>query len=277
MSTKFFLTVSDQQKTQHRLEYRLADNPIAYQWIKKIKHISKVPLDRVYSIPNDTTESKEEIEAKISNDITILNGLVGNIYQVKNHYNQSDCNLLHAFTVSNQYKYGTEARDIFHRLHRRLHQLEMLTSPVLDNTWLPGEWGEKGGPITTMHTESPYAYYELNMRAGNIYYQWAEFGKTPYRYWQDHDIDDMDHFLANCRPHMTFRPNFSVYIKDVNYNYVDSEFELWFDQYRSAWTDRYNADKLSVYGHGGVLLATPAPDQSADYAQLYSIDTIDLA
>jgi hypothetical protein len=276
MSTKFFLTVYDQQNTQHQIEYHLADNPIAIQWLKKIKHISKVPLDRVYSIPNDHTETKQEINVKIANDIQALNDLVGKIYEVKDHYDQNDCNLLHAFTVSNQYNYGIEARDIFHRLHRQLHQLEMLTSPVLDNTWLPGEWGEKAGPITTMHAESPYPYYTLNMQAGNIYYQWAEFGKTPYRYWQDHDIDDVNNFLANCRPHMTFRPNFSVYVKDVDYNCVDPEFETWFAQYRSAWEDKYHADALSVYGHGGVLLAEPAANQFSNFAQIYSIECIDL-
>jgi hypothetical protein len=276
MSNKFFLTVEDQHNAEHRLEYRLADNPIAQQWIKKIKHIHKVPFDRVYSTPNTKIATKEEINFEISADITLLNGLVGNVCAVKDQYNQSDCNLLHAFTISNQYGHTIEVRDIFHQLHRKIHQLEMALS-LSDNSWLPCEWGEKGGPITTMHNESPYQYYQLNMLAGHIYCQWSEFGKTPYRYWKDRDLDEVDHFLANCKPHVTFRPNFSVFIKDVDYNYVDPEFEAWFARYRQAWEEKYSADKLSVYGHGGVLLAEPADNQFDDWSQLYLIKSINLA
>jgi hypothetical protein len=115
------------------------------------------------------------------------------------------------------------------------------------------------------------------MKAGNIYHQWSEFGKTPYRYWQDQDVDNVDNLLTNCKPHVTFRPNFSVFIKDVDYNnYVDPEFETWFVRYRSAWEEKYHADELSVYGHGGVLLATPADNQFGDFAQTYLIKSIDL-
>jgi len=276
MLNKFFLTVEDQHNAEHQIEYRLADNPIAQQWIKKIKHICKVPFDRVYSSPNTRIPTKEEINFEISADIKLLNDLVGNVYTVKDQYDQTDCNLLHAFTISNQYSHNIEIRNIFHHLHRKIHQLEMALSS-LGITQLPCEWGEKGGPITTTHTESPYIYYELNMRAGNIYCQWSEFGKTPYQYWKDCDLDEVDHFLANCKPHVTFRPNFSVFIKNVDYDYVDPEFETWFSQYRLAWEEKYSADKLSVYGHGGVLLAEPTDNQFDDWSQLYLIKSINLA
>jgi len=274
MLNKFFLTVEDQHRDEHRLEYHLANNPIAEKWIKKIKHISKVPFDRVYSTPNDNT-TREEINRNITVDIKLLNERIGQIYDIKEEYSQLDCNLLHSFTVKHQYNYSVDVRDIFHSLHRKIHQLERSFSST-GNNWLPCEWGEKGGPITTMHTESPYAYYELNMKAGNIYQQWSEFGKTPYQYWQDHDSNDVDHFLQNCCPHTTFRPNFSVFLQDINYNYVDAEFETWFTDYQSAWENKYHADKLSVYGHGGVLLAEPAANQFNDFSQIYSIKSIDL-
>jgi hypothetical protein len=275
MPSKFFLTVQDQQNNEYQLEYYLADNPIAEQWIKKIKHIHRVPLDRVYSTPNNTA-TKEEVNFHIAANIKLLNNSIGKVYEVKEEYNQTDCNFLHAFTVNHQYSYNIETRNIFHRLHRKIHQLEMILSSA-DKAWLTGDWGEKGGPITTTHMESPYAYYELNIKAGNIYQLMGEFGKTPYQYWKDHDIDNVDHFLANCKPHVTFRPSFSVFLKDVDYNQIDPEFEIWFARYRSAWSEKYQADELSVYGHGGVLLATPADNQFDNFAQIYSITCIDLS
>jgi hypothetical protein len=275
MTTKLFLTVQDRQGIEHRIEYCLANNPIAKQWIKKIKHIYRVPLDRTYSTPNNNTKTQQEVNFNLAADITLLNNTIGKIYDVKIEYTQSDCNLLHAFTVNNQYSHSVKTRDIFHRLHRQIHLLEMMLSSS-QQAWLPVEWGEKGGPITTSHTESPYTYYELNMRAGNIYHLWSEFGKTPYDYWKNQDIDEVEHFLANCKPHVTFRPNFSVFIKDVNYNYVDQEFETWFANYRQVWEEKYHADERSVYGHGGVLLATPAGNQFDDFSQIYSIKSVNL-
>jgi hypothetical protein len=128
MSNKFHLLVQTQDGNEHQLQYQSADNPIANEWMKKIKHISKLPLDEIYTSKNDSTVTKKLLNSNISKDIELLNNSIGKVYDVKPGYNQQDCNLLHAYTIDNQYTHPSEIRNIFHRLHRQIHLLEDMIS-----------------------------------------------------------------------------------------------------------------------------------------------------
>jgi len=272
---KLYLIIEDRNGNDHQLYYHLADNPIANEWVKKIKHASKIPLDRLYTSKNDRNIDKKEIYTAITEDIKILNNIIGQIYDLKIEYDQNDCNLLHGFTVAHQYDYDVNVRDIFHRLHRKIHLLENIFSNS-NKPWLFVEWGEKGGLLTTQYKESPYQYYDLEMLAGNIYQLWAESGKTPYTYWKNQDSDNVEHFINNCKPHTTFRPGFSLCINNITYKPYDKEFEKWFDRYRQVWQKKYNVPNIAAYEHGGVLLATPADNKFKNYSEIYTVKSIKL-
>ena len=275
MTDKLYLIVEDHDGNDQRLHYQLADNPVAGRWIKKIKHASKIPLDQFYTTKNEKNLDQKEINLAISKDIKMLNDVIGHVYDSKSEYTQEDCNLLHAFTIDHQYEHDIEIRNIFHRLHRKIHLLEKVFSNSIKDC-LDVEWGEKGGPLTTQHERSLYQYYDLKLYAGNIYHRWAEFGKTPYTYWKNKDIDDQRHFLNTCRPHMTFRPGFSLCISDITYEDFNEEFERWFDRYRRPWQEKYNLPGMAAYGHGGVLLATPKNNEYENYSELYTVKSIKL-
>ena len=275
MSNKFYLIVQAQDGNEYYLPYQLANNPIAEEWMKKLKHVSKIPLDPVYTTKNDPGLTKELLNSNISADINLLNNSLGKIYDIKSEYNQEDCNILHSYTVKHQYAQTLEIRDIFHRLHRQLHRLEgILTGNELH--WLLGEWGEAGGLVTTKHKYSPYDYYSSTMSAGNIYQRWAEFGKPPYTYWQDHDIEDIEHFLFTCKPHITFRPGFVLCIRDHIDECYNAEFEVWFKKYQKFWEEKYNAPPASAYSQGSVLLAEPLEDQTDLQSKIYTMKSIKL-
>jgi hypothetical protein len=273
MANKLYLIVEDQDGNDLQLYYRLADNPVAEEWIKKIKHVSKIPLDQFYTSKNEKIIDQKEINLVIAEDIKTLNDTVGWVYDIKSEYNQKDCNLLHAFTVAHQYDHDVKVRDIFHRLHRKIHLLENVFSNSIKHR-LDVEWGEKGGPLTTEYKQSPYQYYDLKMLAGNIYQPWAEFGKTPYTYWKNRDADNDEHFINTCKPHITFRPGFSLYINDITYEDFNEEFERWFDRYRQLWQKKYNVLDIAPYGHGGILLATPVDNKFKNYSELYTVKSI---
>jgi hypothetical protein len=273
MTNKLYLIVEDHNVNDQQLYYQLADNPIAKKWIKKIKHASKIPLDQFYTSKNEKNINQKEINLAISKDIKTLNDIIGYVYDLKLEYTQKDCNLLHAFTIDHQYEYDIKIRNIFHRLHRKIHLLENIFSNSIKNC-LDVEWGEKGGPLTTQHKQPLYQYYDLKLSAGNIYQQWAEFGKTPYTYWKNKDIDDEQHFLSTCKPHITFRPGFSLCINDITYEDFNEEFERWFDRYRQLWQKKYNVPDIASYGHGGILLATPVDNKFKNYSELYTVKSI---
>ena len=275
MPKKFHLIAQTQDGVYHQILYQLANTPMAGEWIKKIKHISKIPLDTTYTNKNDPTITKESLNSNIAKDIESLNNIIGKIYDVKSEYTQQDCNYLHSFTIKHQYNQTLETRNIIHRLHRQLHLLEDRFNVEYKQQWILADWGEAGGPLTSIHKQSPYDdYYDLNMAAGNIYHCWAEFGKTPYSYWKDQDVDDIDHFINNCKPHMTFRPGFGLCIDDHVGKSYDAKFEKWFKKYQSIWEETYNAPPISPYSMGGILLAKPL-DQF-DFSNIYTLTAIKL-
>jgi hypothetical protein len=275
MANKLYLIVEDRKGNKHKLHYQLADNPIAKEWIKKIKHASKIPLDQFYTFKNEKNIDQKEIIFAISKDLKILNDTIGWIYDIKLEYDQNDCNLLHTFTIKHQYEYNTEVRDIFHRLHRKIHLLESVLSNSFKN-WLDVDWGEKGGPLTTQHKQSPYQYYNFEILAGNIYQTYAEFGKTPYVYWKNKDADNKIDFFNTCKPHKTFRPGFSLCVYDVTCESFNEEFEKWFDRYREDWKKKYAVPDISAYSHGGILLALPENNEFKNYSEIYTVTSIKL-
>lgn len=276
MSPKFYLTIQTHDGNNYQIQYQLDENPISLEWFKKIKHIWRVPLDQVYTTVNDNTTTSADLNKIISTYILELNESIGKVYDIKEEYTQTDCNVLHSFTVKDQYHHPVEIRNIFHKLHRKIHHLELLLSNQGVNQYsLAADWGEKAGPLTTKHKQSLYQHYTLEMLAGNIYHVWVEFGKTPYEYWKNQDDPKVNHFIDNCKPHTTFRPGFSLCTKDKTFDPVDEDFESWFDDYRDAWQKTYNADPMSAYSQGGVQLARPV-DNQFDYATAYKIISIDL-
>jgi hypothetical protein len=287
MSQRLHLIVRDQNNNNHRINYQLADNPIASAWIKKIKHLSRVPLDPGYTASNvggiiySTTMDRNsanltQTHQAISYELQALNQTLGHLHDVKTVYDQTDCNVLHALTISEQYRHSdASTRNMFHRLHRHIHQLEKLMFSHDGKNSIHVDWGEKAGPLTSTHTVSPYRYYELSMMAGCIYQQWAEFGKTPYRYWQDRDKEDKAHFFNNCLPHTTFRPGFDLFIRDQTQT-IDPAFEQWFDRYRTAWHRKHDVPAMAAYGRGGVPLARPMEDTFSQYTKIHTVLSIQI-
>jgi hypothetical protein len=117
-------------------------------------------------------------------------------------------------------------------------------------------WGEKEGLLTNKFKEPPYPYYESQVTAGNLYTMWNEFGKTPYVYWTNQDLNNPIHFMANCRSHQTFRAQFILCVRSYNCPEFHPDFYTWFDQYRIIWEAEHGIGWTPTYDQGGVLLAT---------------------
>lgn len=253
MVSKVKITVQDFKKQSHIIEYVLSNNPIAYTWYRKIYHLHRVPLSKQYT----SVRHKEpiiQINAQITNYLLQLKETVGLNYTIKESYDQTDCNRLHSITLSTQYNYSPEVREIFHTMHRAIHKLEHHILNIVDNSIHIG-WGENEGPVESKFELLPYQWYE-NVQVGNIYLSWSEFGKTPYQYWKNHEIDNQEHFFKTCKPHKTFRALFALILEEHKQQFSDG-FDQWFDQYRIEWELKYGCGWLPLYEWGGVPLGYP--------------------
>jgi hypothetical protein len=255
MSDIFYLIVTDNQNNDHQISYQLADNPIAHSWFKKLKKIYRVPLDKNYTTFVDVNITEQQLSAEIIDDIKLLNEKINLSYPIKEILTAEDCNRLHAITVDQQYNYSTDIREIFHHMHKKLHVLETVIYKKRDS-WLSAGWAEKEGLLKTTFDKDPYQYY-VSGKLGNLYLTWTEFGKTPYGFWKDKDTDTADHFFKTCKPHLTFRVQFSLCINEINNYNFEQEFENWFDKYRKKWQELYNTSWTPIQHYGGILLAEP--------------------
>lgn len=270
MSTKLNLKICDSSDNIHDLVYTLANNDIANAWYKKILHLRRIPLCNYYTYKT-SKKSLDELNLSITQDLQLLNDLIDLNYQIKQCYDQQDCNHLHDITVSTQYNHSPEIRDIFHRMHRNIHCIEEIIQKFkLDKIY--AGWGEKEGLLESKFREPPYELYQF-CSPGTINLTWSEFGKTPYQYWSDHDIDDVTHFLKTCKPHNTFRAQFVVALSNPP-NGWPTEFDQWFDQWKEAWQATYGCDWIPLYEWGGIPLAYPEKD--FDWSLINTVVSIDI-
>ena len=273
MSIQFSLVLQNRQEQEQEIRYQLVDNPIAQQWFQKIKHLVRVPLCRHYTSVADTPATNQELYNIISYDIKKLNEILGPVYEIKNEYNQNDCNAIHALTVYTQYQYSPKIRDIFHHLHRQVHRLERNFNNIVQNRVHIG-WGEKEGLLKTTFTESPYPYYNKKLSPGNLYMMWNEFGKTPYTYWIDRDLDNVEHFMATCKPQITARAEFVLCYRSITHQEFDTNFYTWFESYRLPWMEKYGIVWTPTHEYGGVPLATPVMDY--DFLNINTVQSVNL-
>jgi hypothetical protein len=267
---KLNLRVIDINDNPHEFIYTVYDNPVAQVWYKKILHLYRIPLSQHYT-SKIKKPSLDEICALISQDLMVLNEKIKIDYPIKQKYDQQDCNIIHDITISTQYGYPPYIREIFHTLHRNIHKLEKEIQHSSINHIIAG-WGEKEGLLTTKFEKLPYDLYEYCM-PGSISLIWSEFGKTPWRYWKDSEIDNTQHFLKTCKPHQTFRAQFALSLQQSPRDF-DVEFKLWFDAYRDAWQQNYHCDWTPLYQWGGVPLARLDKKDDFDWSMSNQIVSI---
>lgn len=270
MTPKLKLSIRDFNGDLREFIYQLDENPVARAWYKKIFHLYRIPLSEHYTFKVKRA-SVQETNQLISQDLILLNHAIGLNYPIKQSYDSQDCNVLHDITVSTQYDHTLEVREIFHRMHRNIHSLEYNMQQTILNNIYAG-WGENEGLLTTQFEQLPYDLYQLCV-PGTINLVWSEFGKTPWRYWKDHDLDDREHFLKTCKPHQTFRAQFSLALLSGSDEF-DPEFTQWFDKYRSAWYEKYKCDWTPLHQWGGIPLARPESSTTYDWTTTDTIVSI---
>lgn len=262
---KLNLTVLDNNSVIHEITYQLEDNDIARRWYKKILHLHRLPFSEHYN-NSVSSLSTLQINHSLREDLNKLNNLIDLNFPLKGSYDQNDCNILHSITLSTQYSFDSKIREIFHKMHRLIHELESKLNEQNKKSLYAG-WGEKEGPLTSNFDSLPYKFYKESL-PGCLSLKWAEFGKTPWEFWRDGEKNDLIHFLETCLPHVTFRAQFSLTLSHQTLTF-DEKFYTWFSEYKDVWYKKYQIDWNPLYQWGGIVLAVP--DKSFDWLQINKI------
>ena len=239
----FKLIFKDKDDRQIDLDYELHDSIVAEKWFKKIKHLRNIPIDEVESQQLDVGDLKT-----LYKEFCIFAGMEPIDFDIIDQSLLNDFHTLYEKTHNDLSK--RDNNSILYKFHHCIHFHEKTEYKDLTIAW-----GTKEGPLTEQFVCNDY--YEKRIEKNNIYLQWAELGKTPFRYWKDKEANDQNRINQLCKPHKTLRAMCFISYKDVIPKQLDTKFEKWFDHYKNNWLYYHDIKKWDeIDEYSSPLLAT---------------------
>jgi hypothetical protein len=242
-------------KQKESLSYRLVHNPVSERWIKKIKHLSRIP----HSVLETTGLSFAQNIERIHREFCEFAGIE---YKKTNYSEQQLLNLLHELYVTNHDRLSKlKNNNVLYEFHNAIHELEKQAG----KRFYIG-WGTSEGPLEEQFNCNEY--YSETLVKNNLYLPWTELGKTPLHYYNNNEPTNVERFCNLAKPHVTLRAKFMIAMKDFDPPALSPEFEQWFAQFKTQWTRHYNIkDWRACDEYLGVLLAEPQ-DRTIDIEQV---------
>jgi hypothetical protein len=130
--------------------------------------------------------------------------------------------------------------------HEHIHLCE--TKHVQTLKILRIDYREKSGML-----EKPFDYKWLKnattkIKAGDVFVNWAELGKTPYSYWKNNEPNDTIRMRELIKPWIKLRPNIMVALEDIDTlkNVEVEKFESWWAQHSQPLCQYWNIPAWST-------------------------------
>lgn len=248
------LNFSNGEKKQP-LFYKLVSNPISERWIKKIKHLSRVP----HSVIETTGVSFGQNIKRIHREFCEFAGIE---YNKINYDEQQSLNILHELYVTNHDRLSkVKNNNVLYEFHNAIHELEK----QVGKRFYIG-WGINEGPLVEQYNCNKY--YSKTLIKNNLYLPWTELGKTPLDYYNNNEPNNVERFCNLVKPHITLRAKFMIALKDYDAPDLSQEFQQWFAQFKTQWLEHYNIpDWRACDEYLGVLLAQ-SEDPTMDIEQV---------
>ena len=248
--------VFNKNNKKQELLYNVVPNTLSERWIKKIKHLSKVPHSVFETTGVSFTQDIEHIHREFCK-------FAGVEYKIFNYNEQQSLNLLHELYEKNHNLVGMRKdNNIVYKFHNAIHELEKKNKGV---RFYIG-WGIKEGPLEEKFNCNEY--YAKTFVKNNLYLPWSELGKSPLNYYNDKEPTRLERFCELSKPHVTLRAKFMIAMKDFDPPVLSQEFEQWFSQFKTAWLAHYNIREWRTRDeYIGVLLAEPE-DRTIDIEQV---------
>lgn len=222
------------------VDFYLDNSPLGQEYQKIYKHLSHIPIPyRAWDSPYylDNVDYKE----LVSRLLTYAGKLSLPIDQERClAKDQKYLNEIHKIYETN-YDGNPDWLDF----HQHIHMCEGL--PVRKLLYI--DHREKAGPL-----EKPYKSIWLEnttttIKAGTVFSQWSELGKSPYNYWRDQEPADINRMCQLSKPWTLLRPKLIIALEDVDLlaNVQILEFESWWKNYSEEWCRHWNLPSWTVH------------------------------
>lgn len=95
-----------------------------------------------------------------------------------------------------------------------------------------------------------------NIKAGDVFLEWAELGKIPYRYWIDQEPNNINRICELAKPWINLIPKLQVALedKDTLSNKKIAEFEKWWSTYDESWRRHWQLPKWTITDQFSVIV-----------------------
>lgn len=231
----------------HVVELDIDHSPLGMTYQKIYKNLSKVPIpfrpwDNPYYRENLTyTEMVDQLvmyAQRVSVDIDRSKCL---------SQDQQYFNYIHKI-----YEKNYDGNPAWLDFHEHIHLCEYYFQEIkhqlnIDYRELAGLLEKPMNPVWMANTQT-------TVRAGDVYTQWAELGKTPYGYWKNNEPNDIKRICELVKPWLKLRPKICVALDDEDKlkNIQCEEFESWWKDYQAAWEQHWNVSSWNIKNIFGV-------------------------
>lgn len=246
---KLKIVFSKDNKKQELL-YNVVSNPVSERWIRKIKHLSKVPHSTLetgmFQSPNSPYYDIADLHREFCDWAEIEYKRI--IYQ-----SQNALNLLHDLYINNHDRLSKlKNNDLLYKFHNAIHELE---KKKLGDKFYVG-WGVAEGPLEEKFNCNQY--YSKSLVKNCLYLPWSQLGKTPLECFLTDRINEYDRLRNLVKPHNTLRAKFMIALNNWIPDPFTKEFANWFDKFKGQWLNEHSMTDWRICDEFiGVLLAEP--------------------
>ena len=102
----------------------------------------------------------------------------------------------------------------------------------------------------------------VKIKAGDVFVQWSELGKSPYSYWSDNEPSDIARMCKLIKPWLKLRPKIMIALEDIDClkNIQVEEFNTWWKNYSEEWCQHWNIAKWDINNIFSVTVFGTVPD-----------------
>lgn len=114
---------------------------------------------------------------------------------------------------------------------------------------------ELAGPIQQPFNLAWMDHGITQLDTGTVFVEWAELGKTPYKYWNDGEPDDPVRLRELAKPWITLRGRIVVALQplDLMQNLDTENFDRWWKTREKDWCNHWSINSWSLVHQRSVV------------------------
>lgn len=230
-----------------QIELDIDNSPLGITYQKIYKNLSKVPIP---FRPWDNPYYKKKLTYP-----ELVEQLVQYARQVSVDIDRSKClsrDQLYFNSIHKIYEQNYNGDSKWLDFHEHIHMCELYFKETHHLFCI--DYREKSGLLEKPMDPQWLNNTQTTVRAGDIYVQWSELGKTPYGYWKNNEPNDIKRICELAKPWLKLRPKIYVALADIDRlkNKQCDEFSTWWKDYQQEWATHWNIPSWTVENIFGV-------------------------